>query len=198
MHTRGLASAIHKSRDWPLRMRVVVLVVMTAVVWVLLVTVAVANLADTYVTVAAGKFGAHTWNLGVAASYPNKRCYDLSLRDRGYGSVTACESNDRPHTPWRRVAGVAGETAALELDVTSSNVRYLRLLLGHPGLRKKASTWRLVRTRKIGAVQSARAGLEPIFRFAVLTGRGDLWVEKVVAFGRTGNVIEKLSVPCEF
>jgi hypothetical protein len=164
-----------------------------------LAAVATGDPSSSYVKVAAGKVAGHTWSLGVGASH-GRRCYKLSLRSRFYGETTGCEESTRsPDQLWRRLIGASDESASVELDVTSTRVWRLRLLLGHPGRQSRAPTWQTMPTRTISPAQAASADLERNFRFAVLTGRGpNLCVEKVRAFDREGNLLEKLSVPCEY
>jgi hypothetical protein len=164
-----------------------------------LAAVAMGELSPTYVKVAIGKVAGHTWSLGVGASH-GQRCYKLSLSSRFYGETTTCgESIGAPSQLWRRLTGASDESASVELDVTSTRVWRLRLLLGHPGRQSRAPTWQTMPTRTISSAQAASAHLERNFRFAVLTGRGpNLCVEKVRAFDREGNLLERLSVPCEY
>jgi hypothetical protein len=165
----------------------------------LLAAVAMGSPSETYVEVASGKVAGHRWNLGVLA-YNGRRCFKLSLTGRTYGETTACgESTAAPSQLWRRLSGASDESASVELDLTSTRVWRLTLLLGHPGLHPRHSTWQSVPTRMISPAQATSAHLTRNFRFAVLTGRGpNLCVEKVRAFGREGNLLEKLSVPCEY
>jgi hypothetical protein len=46
--------------------------------------------------------------------------------------------------------------------------------------------------------QLEEAGLEFPFHFVVLTGIGNLCVEKVRAFDQSGHRLAKLSLPCEY
>jgi hypothetical protein len=176
----------------------IVAAVLTLALSVLLATIAVADTPESYVPVASGKFAGRTWTLG-AVGDGGRRCFALTLISRYSGTVTYCEADGRPPDLWQRRVGSADESSAVELDITSSRVWKLELLLGHPGRHSRPSTWETVATRIISPAQAAEAHLGRNFRFAVHTGRGaNLCVEKVRAFDREGELLESRSVPCEY
>jgi hypothetical protein len=84
------------------------------------------------------------------------------------------------------------------VNLTAPRVASVRLLLGHPGPHRHASTWRFLHTRSPTPQQLEDASLEFPFNFVVLTGIGNLCVEKVRAFDRSGRRLAKLSLPCEY
>jgi hypothetical protein len=166
------------------------------------------GIPKTFVPVAQGKFAGRTWSLGVAGGH-GRHCYSLGLGRTGQvggsGDVETCGPASLPKEDWRRVTGASDEndSASVELNVTSTRVRRLNLLLGHPGPLEPGShsrppTWHSFPTRIITPAEAAEAHLERDFRFAVLTGRGNLCVEGVRAFDSKGQLVEKLSVPCEY
>lgn len=176
----------------------VVAAVLTLALLALLATIAVADTPESYVPVASGKFAGRTWTLG-AVGDRSRRCFALTLMIPYSGTVTYCEAGGRPPDLWQRRVGNSDESSAVELDITSTRVRKLELLLGHPGRHSRPSTWETVTTRIISPTQAAEAHLGRNFRFAVLTGRGaNLCVEKVRAFDQGGELLESFSVPCEY
>jgi hypothetical protein len=152
-----------------------------------------------YVVVATGRVAGQTWQFATVGRGSDSRCYRLSFEDLTYGEVTSCESVHRPMAVWRRVIGIADDSAAIELDVVAPNVRRLKLLVGHPGRHERPSEWQSMQTRLVSAGQAERANVDRQFRFAVLASRGsNLCVEEVRAFSGADHLLKRLEVPCEF
>jgi len=144
-----------------------------------------------YVRVASGRLAGQSWGLEMAGQ-GSSRCYQFEN-----GGLAVCGAAEPPPFPWQRILGNSTESASLEFDITSVRVWRLNLLLGHGG-HDGRPTWQSVRTRTITPGQARRAHLSRDFRFAVLTSRSSfLCVEKVRAFSRAGELLEKKSVPCE-
>jgi hypothetical protein len=151
------------------------------------------------VVIAKGRLSGQSWRVLVGAGKHDKRCYELELGGKGYSAVYVCESQSQPVKVWRRVIGIANNSAAVELDVTALPVRRLKLRLGHPGRHDRRPTWRSLKTRRLGKAQAGSAGIARNFRFAVIATRGpNLCVERVFAFDLTGELLKRLAVPCEF
>jgi hypothetical protein len=161
------------------------------------------GIPETFVPVAHGKFAGRTWSLGVA-SHNGRHCYSLDLHGLVLAKGGSCVPAALPEEDWRRVEGTSDEndSASVQLDVTSTRVRRLELLVGtggplQPGQHSVPPRWRSLPTRIITPAEAAEAHLERDFRFALLTGRGSFCVEGVRAFDSQGQLVEKLSVPCE-
>jgi hypothetical protein len=158
---------------------------------------AIAGTPESYIVVARGKVAGEQWTLGLA-SHRGRRCFALGLLGQNYAVTSYCEAAGEPPELWQRRTGNADERAAVEIDVTTPQVRKLKLLLGHPGGHPARAAWETMPTRLITPAQAAEAHLKRNFRFAVLSGRGaNLCVEKVRAFDRNGVLLESISVPCE-
>jgi len=93
--------------------------------------------------------------------------------------------------------GQSDGSATVELDVTRSRVRSMRVKIGHPKS-NRPDEWIHVRTRRITRHQAHKASVRRNFRFAVFHSRGNLCVKQVILFNREGDRIDKMRVPCEF
>jgi hypothetical protein len=158
---------------------------------------ALATTSHRLVPIAAGQFEGHTWTLEMGR-HGAKRCYQLRLRDKPVQMAsTMCEANRQPRRLWKRVTGVSGTSASVELNITRPSVRRLKLLLGHPGSHQPPN-WVTLPTRELTSAGAQATQLGHNFRYAVITGRGPfLCVKKVRAFSGSGQLLQSLSVPCE-
>ncbi len=130
-----------------------------------------------------------------------ERCSSLSASQRTGGSEsTVCGRDETVQRPWGEGFGDAArnDASTISVNFTAPRVFALRLLIGHPGPHRHASTWRYLHTRVLTEEQMAEAGLEGRFRFVVLTGIGNLCVEKVRAFNVDGHRLASFNHPCEY
>ena len=184
------------------RLRVAALVVVLSFGVVLPSAGALAGPSPRFLPVASGRFLGRTWSLGIEKAN-DRRCYELSLGGRIGGGDSVCESNRQFNEPWSRRLGESdlNNSASVELDITSPQVRRLELLLGHPPATPRSPhrkpTWLNVATREITGAQAAKAHVNKAFRFAIVAGAGNLCVEKVRAFDSSGRLLENITVPCE-
>jgi hypothetical protein len=151
------------------------------------------------VTVDRGRFAHRSWSLAVQGRH-RQRCYFLSLKGREQSGGTATCQSDRRRPPlWSRLVGISdlNDSATVELNVTRTRVRSMRLRIGHPRS-DRPSEWIHVRTRRITRRQAHKAGVRRNFRFAVLHSRGNLCVKGFALFNKDSDRIEKQRVPCEF
>jgi hypothetical protein len=150
-----------------------------------------------FVQVASGKVAGQTWKLGMARGPNHTRCFKLTTHS---GGVATCERDDL-EGEWHQVTGTDVLSASMELELTSSRVSRLKLFLRHPresGPSARPGTWRSITPRRLTTKQARETHLSRNFRFAVVTERGNLCVEKVRAFDHKGRLLEKLSLPCEY
>lgn len=155
--------------------------------------------AGDVVELASGRYAGREWSF-VVSGPKEQRCLGLRTFGGGWGSEgTICEEDEPVQRLWSTGFGDAAENDAstIAVNLTSPRVASVRLLLGHPGPHRHASTWRFLRTRSPSAQQLEEASLGFPFNFVVLTGIGNLCVEKVRAFDRSGKRLAKLSLPCE-
>jgi hypothetical protein len=160
-----------------------------------------AALPRSFTTVDAGRLADSRWSLGVGAA-PGERCFQLRLSGGNAGTFRAaiCDQRIPMHWQWQRVFGVGGGNGpfpVVELSISSSRVRRVNLLLGHPGMHRPPN-WHAYEMRLLKPGEAKRAHLKRAFRFAVLTGLGNLCVTKVRAFDRDGDLVEARSMPCEY
>ncbi len=151
------------------------------------------------VTVDRGRFAHRSWSLAVQGRH-RQRCYLLSLKGREVSSGSAdCRSGRHRPPLWSRLVGISdlNDSATIELNVTRTRVRSMRLRIGHPKSGRPPE-WIHVRTRRITRRQAHKAGVRRNFRFAVLHSRGTLCVKQFVLFNRKGERIKEMRVPCEF
>jgi hypothetical protein len=152
------------------------------------------------VELASGRYAGREWAFNVSGP-KDERCLGLQTLGGGWSSEgTVCEEEVPIRRFWSSGFGDAAENDAstIAVNLTSPRVASLRLLLGHPGPHRHASTWRFLHTRSPSPQQLEEAGLESPFNFVVFTGIGNLCVEKVRAFDRSGHRLAKLSLPCEY
>jgi len=149
------------------------------------------------VTVARGKVAHRAWSLAVQGRH-HRRCYTLAMNGRSAGSaITACRS-DRHRPPlWNRLGGITSGKASVELDITRTRVRSMRVRIGHPRT-NQPSEWIHVRPRRVTRSDADKANVRRNFRFAVLHTRGTLCVKQVILFNRKHHRIDRRRVPCEF
>jgi hypothetical protein len=152
------------------------------------------------VELASGRYAGREWAFAVNGPR-DERCLVLQTIGGGWGSEgTICEEDEPISRYWDSGFGDAAENDAstIAVNLTAPSVVSVRLLLGHPGPHRHASTWRFLHTRSPTPQQLEEAGLESPFNFVVLTGIGNLCVEKVRAFDSSGRRLAKLSLPCEY
>jgi len=152
------------------------------------------------VELASGRYAGREWAFAVNGSR-DERCLVLQTIGGGWGSEgTICEKDEPVSRYWDAGFGDAAENDAstIAVNLASPRVASVRLLLGHPGPHPHASNWRFLHTRSPTPQQLEEAGLESPFNFVVLAGIGNLCVEKVRAFDRSGRRLAKLSLPCEY
>lgn len=150
------------------------------------------------VRVAQGKFAGRYWSLKVQGRH-HRRCYELSLRGKSIVQTGGtCDPGRHRPALWSRVMGIGdqNDSATVELNVTRTRVRQMRLRIGHPRT-DRPPRWMRVRTRRITRPEARKAKLRRNFRFAVLHSRGTLCVKRVILFDRKGDRIEDKRVPCE-
>jgi hypothetical protein len=83
------------------------------------------------------------------------------------------------------------------LSISVPQVVSVNLLLAHPGEQRRPN-WQRVGMRMLTEKEARRAHLKRDFRYAVLTGVGNLCVKKVRAFDRLGRLLEARSTACEY
>lgn len=152
------------------------------------------------IELASGRYAGRDWSFGVNGPH-EERCLVLQTIGGGWSSEgTICEEDEPIKGVWDSGLGdaAANDASTVAVNLTSPRVASLRLLLGHPGPHRHASTWRFLHTRSPTSQQLEEAGLESPFNFVVLTGIGNLCVEKVRAFDHSGLRIAKFSLPCEY
>jgi len=152
------------------------------------------------VEAASGRYAGRDWTFGVVGRN-GERCLALSAFGSHWGSEgTVCEEDETVNRPWDAGLGdsAPNDASTIAVNLTAPRVFSLRLLLGHPGPHPHAPTWRYLRTRSLTEGQMEEAGLEGRFRFVVLTGIGNLCVEKVRAFDVDGHRLASFNYPCEY
>lgn len=152
------------------------------------------------VELASGQYAGREWSF-VVSGPKEERCLGLQTSGGGWGSEgTICEEDEPIVRFWSSGFGdaAANDASTIAVNLTASSVASVRLLLGHPGPHRHASTWRFLHTRSPTPQRLEAAGLEFPFNFVVLTGIGNLCVEKVRAFDRNGRRLAKLSLPCVY
>jgi hypothetical protein len=164
-----------------------------------LLLVAPVSWATLRIVIDSGELSGQSWHAQLTEGNRDRRCFELVLRGRGYSRTAKCEADDRPAMLWQRVAGISNHSASVQLDITAPSIRRLKMRLGHPGSSKRRSTWRVLQTRKLSTSQMRESGIHGAFRFAAIASRGsNLCVERLIGFGRRGDVVLRKSVPCEF
>jgi hypothetical protein len=156
-----------------------------------------------YVRVGKGSFAGRSWAVAIAGP-DHQRCFELSFHGKFSSSdAGSCQGPPRggrlgPPPIWSRILGGSdlNDSASVQLHMTQTRVRRLKLLVGHPGS-GSGPTWVHIRTRRVSPVEARRAHLKDNFRFAVLHGLGALCVKKVVALDRAGRRIRSFGVSCE-
>jgi hypothetical protein len=143
-----------------------------------------------------GKTNGREWRV-LFSSHDRERCVGLQV---SFSSAEVC--GGEPDLVWRRVLGNGVDTAppaALEVDLTSTAVHKLRLVIGHPGERGSFTTRRTLRTRRLSEAQARKAGIRRDFRFAVIASKTrNQCVKRVVAIAGDGGVLMRADVPCEY
>jgi hypothetical protein len=151
------------------------------------------------VRVAQGRVAHHYWALKVQGRH-QRRCYELSLRSKSVVNAVGTCTSDRHRPPmWRRLVGATGgnNAATVELNITRTRVRKMRVRIGHPNT-DRPPNWIRVHNRRITRREARKASVRRNFRFAVLHSRGTLCVKRVILFNREGHRIDDQRVPCEF
>lgn len=149
------------------------------------------------VEIAAGAVGSFPWALEIGGK-GERRCYHASIS----GSVTLfssrCMSDGPPRDDWTRVLGAAmssdGDYGSIELNVTTSRVRELRLRVH---VRGEGARWIHTETESISAREARRARVQRNFRFAVIEAKERSCTSRVIAFDQAGTQLLNRSVPCE-
>jgi len=158
-----------------------------------------------FVTVAGGKFGDVRWAFGVHGG-GGERCYASLTTRPEYGEVWSgmsetCEKASNPRGEWRHILGLqlGINGGGADLQQTSARVHYLELRLSDPfGGDDYAPEWRRVRTKALGASESAKAKLGPGYRFAAVVSGRPFCVTAVRTFDRDRKLLRERRVPCEY
>jgi hypothetical protein len=190
--TDGANGATNRARRAPRARVVIALVALTALVATIEATAALPP-PSKFVRVAAGTIGNNSWKLGIAGQ-ARRRCYRLSLAGGDVeSSGITCTRDSRPGRDWRQLMGTGNDTASVELDLTRTRVRTMKLLTGPSPTR-----WIHVRPRRLSRDQARRAHVKRDFRFAVLhAARDKLCVKRVILFDRHHQKLSDDRVPCE-
>lgn len=152
------------------------------------------------VMVERGSVAGQEWSLAVDRTGREMRCFRLMLGQGNWYSAAACEGYaQHPSTVWRRVTGIGDESVSVELDVVTPGVRRLKLLFGYPGRHPVRPSWQTSRTRALSRWQVRHAHVRRSGRYVVLSSdTRNLCVQRVIAYARTGRVLKRMRVPCEF
>jgi hypothetical protein len=102
-----------------------------------------------FVELASGRYAGRDWAFGVNGPR-DERCLVLQTIGGGWGGAgTICGEDEPISRYWDSGFGDAAENDAstIAVNLTSPHVASVRLLLGHPGPHRHASTWRFLHTR---------------------------------------------------
>lgn len=150
-----------------------------------------------FVTVDEGRIGETAWSLAIGAG-EERRCYRLTMvGPGGFTEAKVCDQGIPRFHLWDPLFGSSGDNASAVVSTSAPEVRRVNLLLAHPGS-ERDSNWHSFRMRLLTEDEARRAHLERDFRYAVLTGIGELCVKKVRAFDFRGGLLEMRNTPCEY
>jgi hypothetical protein len=150
-----------------------------------------------YVTVDEGRIAETAWSLAVGAG-EEKRCYRLTMEGSGdFTQGMVCGREVPRFHLWDPLFGSSGGDASAVVSTSAPEVRRVNLLLAHPGS-ERGTNWHSFQMRLLTEDEARRARLKRDFRYAVLTGVGELCVKKVRAFDFRGRLLEKRDTPCEY
>jgi hypothetical protein len=192
-----LTARIRSRRGMPQRTLTIVCASVVSVLVVVGVAIAGGAASGQQVRVAQGRFSHHRWALKVQGRH-DRRCYELWLRGKSVADAVGTCRPDKHRPPlWSRLVGITDDSSAsVELNVTRTRVRAMRLRVGHPNS-GRPPRWMPVHTRRISRSDARKAKIRRNFRFAVLHSRGRLCVKRVILFDRNGDRIDDRRVPCE-
>lgn len=150
-----------------------------------------------FVPIDEGRFASSTWSLAAGAN-GEERCFRLTLDGSGgWSQAKVCDQNIPQFHFWDPLFGSSEDAATAVMSISAPQVWRVNLFLAHPGSGRKPN-WHKFPMRLLSAEEAKRAHLKRDFRYAVLTGAGNLCVKKVRAFDRDGQLLEKRNSPCEY
>jgi hypothetical protein len=147
------------------------------------------------VKVASGRSFGVPWAVGMGRR-GRQRCYAISADRNGWSGAGSICSGRGVEGDWDQVYGDAGngDETSVEIDLTSTRVRTLRLLVHQID---GETQHRSFHPKLLSKRQSRLSGLPRDFRFVVIVEPREFCVEAFETRTHGGNVVDQETVPCE-